>query len=167
MDSARRHKGFVIACSGMIFLCACHEVRQPLSKIDIAETRSADQLLSGFYAPENGAWSWTAQEFTAVLKPPDGAEQRGATLELHLYIPDSQIESIGPMTLSATTGGYVLHAEKFSKGGTYIYSRKIPKDALATSLLPVKFCFDKARAPYVGDGRELAAIVSRIELLTD
>jgi hypothetical protein len=167
MDSARCHKGFVTVFAGIIFLCACHEVRQPLSKIDIAEVRKTDQLLAGFYPPENGAWSWTAQEFTAALKPPEGAERRGATLELQLYIPDSQIESIGPMTLSAATEGYVLDPEKYSKGGTYIYSRTIPKDALATSLLLVKFYFDKARMPYVGDGRELAAIVSRIELQTD
>jgi hypothetical protein len=166
MQLARRYKVSVIVSLGMI-LCACHEVREPVSKIDIAEVRTADQLLFGFYPPENGAWRWTAQEFAAALKPPNGAEQRGATLELQLYIPDSQIESIGPMTLSSTTGGYVLEPEKFSKGGTYVYSRKIPREALVTSLLPVKFCFDKARAPYLGDGRELAAIVSRIELQTD
>jgi hypothetical protein len=151
----------------MVLLSACHAVREPVSKIDVAERRTSDQLLSGFYQAENGAWRWTMQEFAAALKPPQGAEQRGAILELQLYIPDSQIESIGPMTLSAATGGYVLDPEKFSKGGMYIYSRKIPREALATSLLPVKFCFDKAKASYTGDGRELAAIVSRIELLTD
>jgi hypothetical protein len=75
--------------------------------------------------------------------------------------------TLSATALSATNGGYVLEPEKFSKGGTYVYSRKIPREALATSILPVKFCFDRARAPYLGDGRELAAIVSRIELQTD
>jgi hypothetical protein len=152
---------------GLVLLSACHQVREPVSKIEVAEPGTADQLLSGFYPPENAAWCWTTQEFAAALKPPEGAEQRGATLELQLYIPDSQIESIGPMTLAAATEGYVLDPEKFLKGGTYTYSRKIPRGAMATSLLPVKFCFDKARAPYIGDGRELAAIVTKIELLTD
>jgi hypothetical protein len=71
------------------------------------------------------------------------------------------------MTLSANTGSYVLEPETFSKGGTFVYSRKIPKESLATSLLPIRFSFDKAKAPFIGDGRELGAIVSRIELLTD
>ena len=124
-----------------------------MSKIDVAELTTADQLLSGFYRPENGAWRWTMREFAAALKPPDGAEQRGAMLELQFYIPDSQIESIGPMTLSAITGGYVLDPETFLRGGPHVYARKIPREALATSLLPVKFSFDKARAPYAGDGR--------------
>ena len=152
---------------GLVLLCACHDVKEPLSKIETAQVRTANQLLSGFYPPENGAWCWTAREFAAALKPPDGAETRGATLELQFYIPDSQIESIGPMTLSAETEGYVMDSQTFSKGGMYVYSRKVPKEALATSLLPVKFSFDKARAPFIGDGRELAAIVSRIELQTD
>jgi hypothetical protein len=159
-------KGSVITCLA-VFLCACHEVREPVSKIDISEVRTADQLLSGFYQLEDGAWRWTARAFSAALKPPDGAEQRGATLELQFFIPDSQIESLGPMTLSANTDGHVLDPETFSKGGTYVYSRKIPSEALATSLLPVRFSFDKAKEPFIGDGRELAAIVSRIELHTD
>ena len=99
-----------------------------------------------------------------ALQPPEGAEQRGATLYLHLYFPDSQIESLGPMTLSASTEGETLQPQTFSKGGTYIYTREIPKELLTTSILPVRFCFDKAVPPYKSDGRELAAIVTGIEL---
>ena len=116
---------------------------------------------------ENDQWRWTKQQFSVALKPPDGAEQRGATLDLNIYLPDSQIESLGPMTLFARTGEFDLAPETFSKGGTYIYSREIPKDALATSLLPVEFRFDKATAPLTGDGRQLAAIITNIELQTD
>jgi len=133
----------------------------------MADSRTADQLLFGFYQVEDGKWRWTAREFSAALKPPEGAEQRGATLELQVFIPDSQIESLGPMTLSAVTDGYELDPETFSKGGTYVYSRTIPGAALATSLLPVKFSFDKAREPYSGDGRQLAAVVSQIQLQID
>ena len=161
------YKGSVIAYLAAVLLSGCHEVRQSVSKIDIAEIGTEDQLVSGFYQLENGAWRWTARAFSAALKPPDGAEQRGATLELQFYIPDSQIASLGPMTLSASIEGYVLTPETFSRSGAYVYSRKIPREALATSLLPVRFSFDKARAPFIGDGRELAVIVSRIELQTD
>jgi len=148
----------------LLLLTACHEVREPVSSIDIADAMTANQLLFGFYQLENDAWRWTAREFSVAVKPPAGAEQRGATLRLDLFIPDSQIELLGPMTMAATTGRYALESETFSKGGSYSYTRKIPPEALATSLLPVDFCFDKALAPLSADGRELAVIVSKIEL---
>ncbi len=154
-------------CIALVMLSGCHAVKEPVSKMDMADMRTAGQLLRGFYQLENDRWRWTGQKFSVALKPPDGAEQRGATLGLHIYLPESQIESLGPMTLSACTGEFSLASETFSKGGTYIYSREIPKDALATSLLPVDFQFDKATAPFTGDGRQLAAIVTNVELQTD
>jgi hypothetical protein len=147
-----------------VLLSGCHDVKAPVSKIEIVDIRTANQLLSGFYQPENGKWCWTAREFSIALKPPDGGEQRGATLEMEIYVPDVQIGLLGPMTLSANAGSYTLAPETFSKSGTHIYSRNIPGDVLATSLLPVRFSFDKARSPLSGDGRELGAIVSKIEL---
>jgi hypothetical protein len=57
-----------------------------------------------------------------------------------------------------------LPPETYSKGGTYIFAREIPKNLMATSILPVRFSFDKALPPYKADGRELAAIVTGIEL---
>jgi len=71
------------------------------------------------------------------------------------------------MTLSATTEGRSLLPETFLKGGTYIYTRDIPKELMATSMLPVKFSFDKAVSAEDADGRELAAIVTSIDLETN
>jgi len=151
----------------LILLSGCHAVKEPVSSLDMADTASARQLLFGFYQLEGDSWRWTAREFAAALKPPDGAEKRGATLRLQLYVPDTQIEMLGPMTLAASAGKYALDAETFSKGGTFSYARHIPADALATSLLPVNFCFDKSLSPLVADGRELTVTVSKIELQTD
>jgi hypothetical protein len=163
MDPCRRRwEGS--ALSVLLLLASCHAVKEPVSSIDIADLEKAHQLISGFYQLEDKSWRWTAREFSVALKPPEGGEKRGATLRLDLYIPDSQIELLGPMTLAASTGRYALDAQTFSKGGTYSYARKIPADALATSLLPVNFCFDKSLAPLSADGRELTAIVSKIEL---
>lgn len=150
--------------SVVLLLASCHAVKEPVSSIDIADPETKNQLLSGFYQLEDQAWRWTAREFSVALKPPQGAERHGATLRLVLYIPDSQIQLLGPMTLAASTGSYALDPETFSKGGTYSYLRKIPPSALDTSLLPVDFCFDKALAPLSADGRELTVIVSKIEL---
>lgn len=155
--------------AGPVLLSAlgCHNVKEPVSKLDLADPATSYQLLTGFWWVESNSWRWTAREFSVALQPPVSAEMRGATLNLHLYIPDSQIESLGPMTLDATAEGEELQPETFAKGGTYIYTREIPKDLMATSILPVKFSFDKALPPYKSDGRELAAIVTGIELETN
>ena len=150
----------------MLMSLGCHAVREPVSKLNMSDATTANQLVSGFWWLEENSWRWTAREFVAALQPPAGAEYNGATVSLHLYIPDSQIESLGSMTLSATTEGRSLPPETFSKGGTYVYTRAIPKDVLATSILPVRFSFDKVLTPDKADGRELAAIVTSIELQT-
>src|SRR5580698_11457004 len=137
-----RYKRVLI--SGLVLLgsVGCHNVREPVSKLNLADAATSNQLLSGFSWAESNSWRWTAREFSAAMKPPDDAEQRGATLFLHLYIPDPQIDALGPMTLTATAEGRSLKPETFSKGGNYIYTCEIPKTLLATSLLPVKFSFD-------------------------
>ena len=142
----------------------CHTVKEPVSKLELADIATSNQLLSGFWWLESNSWRWTARQFSVALQPPDNSEARGATLYLHLYIPDSQIESLGPMTLTALTDGHALQPETFAKGGSYIYEREIPRQLLATSILPVKFSFDKALPPEKVDGRELGAIVTEIEL---
>ena len=154
----------IFAGIAAIAVLSCHNVKEPVSSLDVANASTANQLLSGFWWLESGAWRWTAREFSVALQPPDNAERSGATLLLHLYIPDSQIESLGPMTLVAMVDGRSLSPETFSKGGTYLYTREIPKELMATSILPVKFSFDKALMPEGADGRELAAIVTGIEL---
>jgi hypothetical protein len=133
----------------------------------MADEGSSNQLLSGFWWLESHSFRWTARDFTAALKPPEGAEARGATVYLHLYLPDTQIETLGPMTLSASAGDRKLLSETFSKGGNYVYACVLPKELMATTILPVKFHFDRALSPQQADGRELAAIVTGIELQTD
>jgi hypothetical protein len=161
------YKCLIIA--GFVFLPAtgCHNVRGPVSKLVIAERTSSNQLVSGFWWLESGSWRWTAREFSVALLPPVNAEQRGATLNLHLYIPDSQIESLGSMTLTAVVDDEELEPQTFSKGGIYVYTREVPKAAMATSVLPVRFSFDKALPPGKSDGRELSAVVTEVDLETN
>ena len=157
-------KVFVISILALSVSIGCHNVKEPVSKLDVTEAATSNQLLSGFWWVESNSWRWTTQEFAVALQPPEGAEQRGATLSLHLYIPDSQVRTLGPMTLTAAAEGWSLGNETFLKGGSYIYSRQIPKDLMTTSILPVRFCFDTALSAYRADGRELAAIVTAVEL---
>jgi hypothetical protein len=160
-------KCLIIAGSVFLPTIGCHNVREPVSKLVIADTSTSNQLLSGFWWLESGSWRWTARQFSVALQPPAHAEQRGATLNLHLYIPDSEIESLGSMTLTAEVDDTELKPQTYSKGGIYTYTREVPRDALATSVLPVRFSFDRAVPPYKSDGRELAAVVTEVDLETN
>src|SRR5947209_9176076 len=49
--------------------------------LNTADPRVAPQLIRGFHTVEGNAWRWTAGEFAVMLKPPAGADQKGATLD--------------------------------------------------------------------------------------
>jgi hypothetical protein len=162
-----RYKCLISASLVWLVSCGCHTIKEPVSKLDLADAATSNQLLSGFWWLESNSWRWTARQFSAALQPPDNSEKSGATLFLRLYVPESQIALLGPMTLTATTEGHTLEPETYAKGGIYVYTRELPKELMATSLLPVRFTFDKALPPANSDGRELAAIVTGIELQTN
>lgn len=164
LNNAERCQVLFTLVAALLLFSSCHNVRQPVSKLDPADQATADQLLHGFWWVESDSWRWTSREFSAALQPPERAEVNGATLYLHLFLPESEIKLLGPMTLTATVEGQSLPPETFSKGGPYVFTRAIPKELMATSILPIKFSFDKALSPEKADGRELAAIVNGIEL---
>jgi hypothetical protein len=121
----------------------------------------------GFYAPEANAWCWTARVFSVMLGPPPRAEERGARLQLHLHIPKAQLDKLGPMTLRVNAGGYPMIPRTFSEPGNYLYSEEVPRDALATNILPFKFTFDKASSAGPEEARELGVVVTSIGLEID
>ena len=135
--------------------------------IEMSDPSDAGQLTKGFYGLEQKRWRWTAREFALVLEPPPGADERGANLEVALFIPDSQIQQLGPMTLSADVDGQALPPATFTKGGGDTYSCEVPAAALRSNLVTVSFSFDKALPPGDVDGRELAAVVTRVGLVAE
>jgi hypothetical protein len=150
-----------------VFLSGCHKRRAPSFSSDLrmSDRSSAKQLIDGFYDLEQNQWRWTAHRFAVVLKPPTGSERTGAVLQLKMFIPEAQIQKIGPMTLSADVGEVSLAPETFTEGGSLSYCRKIPPKLINPNLLlPVVFNFDKAVPPSQADGRELAAVVSEVSL---
>jgi len=136
----------------------------PSSDLKMSGSSSEKQLISGFHPLENNRWRWTARRFAVVLQPPAGSERTGATLRLQLFIPASQIQKLGPMTLTADVGEVSFAPETFTQGGTFSYSRDVPPALFHNYLLPVVFTFDKALAPTGADGRELAAVVTEVSL---
>lgn len=149
-----------------LLFSACHKKPATpfVSDLKMSDPNSERQLIAGFYQLEQNQWRWAARRFAVVLKPPPGSERTGAILQLKLFIPESHIAELGPMTLSADVGEVSLLPEKFTKGDSFTYRREVPASSVGPNLLPVVFSFDKALEPYQTDGRELAAVVSEVSL---
>lgn len=127
-----------------------------------SDPRAAIQLTKGFYDLENGGWRWSAKDFSASLKPPAGAAQKGASLVLKFSLIDAVTEKLGPITLSAKAGGAGLPAKTYPKAGAYEYRADVPPSAFAQgqTMTTVEFSLDKALAPTPSDNRELGLVVS-------
>jgi hypothetical protein len=134
------------------------------SMVNMADPSTAAQLLSGFHGVEQGAWRWTMKNFSVVLKPPVGSDQKGATLRLKMFISDDQINRLGPFTVSAEIDGQRLDPETFSKPGDQVYSRPVSPELMKASSVKVNFSLDKAREPDNIDGRQLGVVTSVIGL---
>jgi hypothetical protein len=145
----------------LLVLCGCQEKSMVVPP---APPFAPGQLTSGFYAPEKEGWRWVARSFAVALTPPLGVSSRGARLTVRLFLPETEIQTIGPLTLSASVDGWSLGSETYAKGGSAEFIRDLPFEVADTNVLPVQFCFDKAISPAV-DGRELAAVVSAITFL--
>jgi len=136
--------------------------RHTVSAINIADPDDSIQLLSGFYAVEMHAWRWAAKKFSVVLKPPAGAERNGARLVLKLYLPPSQTQLLGAITLRADVDGHPLDARTFSEPGAYTYAAAIPPADLQSQLVTANFYLDKAVTNLKTDPRELGTVVNAI-----
>jgi hypothetical protein len=136
-----------------------------ISSVNVSDTAHASQLLSGFYSVEAGKWRWTAKNFSVLLMAPPGSERNGAELVLKLFLPDSQVQRLGAITLSADAGGHALPARTFAQSKEYTYSVPVPPAALQSGFVAVNFRLDKA-ADNIGNGdeRELGIVVTSASL---
>ena len=127
--------------------------------------RADVQLIRGFYPPEGGSWRWTAGKFTVILRPPPGASQYGARLNLSLNLPDAVIRYAGAPTLTATISGTPLAPEKFDGPGDRVYSRDVPAALLHEDMVEIDFTLDKPIPAGKLEKRELGVIVSSVGLV--
>jgi hypothetical protein len=159
--ACKRHKATVQAES------AAKGPAAPLylsSFLHMGDPKAEPQLVSGFHEVENNAWRWTAQRFSVALRPPFGAAQKGATLDLRLTVPPPVIQKLTSVTLKASIGGTALPPETYSAAGDYDYKRDVAPSLLAGDAALIEFQLDKALAPSPADERELGIVVSRIGL---
>ncbi|HLG97262.1 MAG TPA: hypothetical protein VKX49_13205 [Bryobacteraceae bacterium] len=134
------------------------------SHLSMADTSNAAQLLTGFYAVEAQAWRWAAKNFSVLLRSPSGSVANGAQLTMRMYLPPVQLQTLGPITLSANLNGYQLPARTFTAPGGYVYSADIPAKLLRNPLVTANFSLDKAVANMKTDPRELGTVVTEIAL---
>ena len=147
------------------FAVSCRSKQVPLSSdLKMSDKLSERQLIDGFYQVEANQWRWAARRFAVVLPTPVGSQKSGVVVKLNFYVPDFQIESLGPMTLDAHVGDVSLGAETFTKGGIFTYTREIPPGAINGAIIPVVFEFDKSRQAGEADARDIAAIVNEVLL---
>jgi hypothetical protein len=136
-----------------------------LTIVRVADPHAAVQLSRGFYNVEADAWRWAMKKFAVTLRPPAGASQKGATLELRYSVPEVLLQKLGPITITAGVNGLALPPETFSAPGDGVWTRDVPASALRGDAVTVEFMVDKALPPSDQDSRELALIVSSIGLL--
>ncbi len=146
----------------LLLLVGCHRVKTPSSVVRMGDVATANQLISGFYTVEstggNNSWRWSGPDFSVALAPPLSSA-RGARLVLQLYFPETQIQELGPMTLTAFVDGQPLAPETYDKGGRYDFVRDVPACFLDTNVLPITFSFDRYMPKTEAEGRDLGAVV--------
>ena len=135
------------------------EAPRMASTIHMGDPQTAAQLISGFYGIEQNAWRWTGRRFSVALRPPFGAAQKGATLQLRLTVPPVVIEKLKTISLSATIGGNALSPETYTQAGDYTYAREVAPAPLAGESVRVDFELDKSMPPSGADLRDLGLVV--------
>jgi hypothetical protein len=134
------------------------------SIVHTGDPKSETQLVSGFYDIEQNSWRWTAPRFSVVLRPPAGAAENGATLNVQLTVPDVMIAKVKTISLSATIGTTPLPPETYTQPGQYTYTRDIAPSLLGSEAVRIDFQTDKSLPPTGADQRELAVIVASVGL---
>jgi hypothetical protein len=136
------------------------------SVVSVADPADSAQLVRGFSNVEADAWRWSTSKFSVVLRPPAGAAQNGAKLQLVFTLHEAVVSKLGPITVNATVNGVAVGPETFSAAGDYTYLHEVPSSALGADVVTVEFTTDKSLAPTDQDKRELALIVKTIGLVS-
>ena len=135
---------------------------EPATMLGTADPRAGLQLTKGFYEVENGGWRWSSKDFSAALRPPANATQKGAMLVLKFTIVDASIAKLGAMTLTAKAGETQCPAQKYDKPGQYEYHCDVPPSSLGGALVSVDFSLDKVLPATESDQRTLGLVVAMV-----
>jgi hypothetical protein len=131
---------------------------QPVTDVSASDLTVANRL-EGFHQVEAGEWRWTTRRFAVTLDAPDLSGQALVRLMLHLHLPGSSLEKLGPVTLTAAIGGRALPPETYRQPGRHTFTRDLEAEWLRPGPNRIEFVLDKALAPAAADNRELGVVV--------
>lgn len=145
-----------------LLLVNCQRHRGPQNIIRMSDLHTQNQLVSGFYNLEAGAWRWTGKTFEVSLKVPDEGASKGAVLTLQGTIKPESVGS-GPFEINASVSDTPLAPLSVTKAGEVIYRAEVPAAALQKPVVAATFTVSNThRVP--GDQRDLGMIASVISL---
>ena len=125
------------------------------ARIAAGNAASADRL-EGFYEIEEGRWRWSRRSFAIRFDAPALRGAPSARLSLELYLPEAEIQKLGPITLSARVNGHALQPEVYSRPGSVTFARGLPAEWLGAGPVRVEFAVDKSMQ---ADQRELGIVL--------
>ncbi len=120
--------------------------------------------LEGFYGLEQGRFRWTKKDFAVTFDKLNRPRVGTTRLTLSLYIPESTIQKLGPLRLSARLGDHVLATATYRQSGGYTFERDLPTEWLTAGPNRFEFALDKSIPPTAADQRELGIVVNDILL---
>jgi hypothetical protein len=135
----------------------------PVSSLKTSDARRGKQL-EGFHQIEAGGWRWTQREFAVMLASPELPAGGNARLTLDLYVPDSTIAKLGPITISGQLNHHPLKPETYFMPGSYTFTRDVPGAWLSPGPDRIEFSLNKALEPSATETRELGVVVSSAAL---
>ena len=130
---------------------------ETLSYLHLGDIRSRAQLVSGWYAIEDGAWRWMAPEAEATLHPlPDVAAQ----FELQLFFPPDFMQRAGsPVTVSVALNGKPFTKALYFEPGGHTMAKRVPPELLTSPTTSVSIRVNPYVPPTATDQRALGAVV--------
>jgi len=112
------------------------------------------EFLEGVHPLEFEAWRWTEQRFCLrVWHEPTGP----AAFTLPLYLPDSVLDALGPVTVLATANGSILPPLVLLEPGCHDLT--IPVSRLNHDSTLIEVQIDKALPPDESDKRERSIVI--------
>ena len=115
--------------------------------------------LEGFYEAQPEGWRWSKREFAVTF-----AGAGAARLILRVYVPEVNIQKLGPLTLTAHLRDHAFAPETFRRPGQYRFERDVPAGWLLPGANRFDFALDKPLMPTPQDSRELGIIVASASL---
>lgn len=128
------------------------------SAVHAADPKAAMQLTKGFHPVEQNAWRWTLGRFAIAFAPPEGAAERGATLNVKISVPEPVLDRVKKTTLSASIQGSAVGSATYTSAGEQTFSADIPAALLKSDAVTVEFALDPFVAAGTMENRELGII---------